>query len=195
MTPAPVWWSEVARDLRARFGGWVRLAPPAIPAEQNAQSANIGKNLSNLSVEGVSISTRKGSSPAAGVPMRGLRVNLPIPMPKSWRLLATTFLIGALPLIVAAADAKMEPPVPVRTVDPEYPRDLLRERVNGLVMIKCTVDENGNVLAPEVVKSSNEAFEKPALEALARWKFKPAKQDGAAVAMKVSIPIRFVHKG
>jgi protein TonB len=59
-------------------------------------------------------------------------------------------------------------------------------------MVKCTIDEQGNVVDPQVEKSSNPAFEKPAVDALKKWKFKPAKQDGTPVAIKVSIPIKFV---
>ncbi|MEO7346669.1 MAG: energy transducer TonB [Opitutaceae bacterium] len=90
------------------------------------------------------------------------------------------------------AQTKPEPPVPVRTVAPEYPPELRREGVSGLVMVKCTIDESGNVVDPQVEKSSNMAFEKPAVDALKKWKFKPAKQDGTPVAIKVSIPIKFV---
>jgi periplasmic protein TonB len=92
----------------------------------------------------------------------------------------------------AFAQSKPEPPVPVRTVPPDYPPELRREGVSGLVMVKCTIDESGNVIDPQVEKSSNGAFEKPAVEALRKWKFKPAKQDGTPVAIKVSIPIKFV---
>jgi periplasmic protein TonB len=94
----------------------------------------------------------------------------------------------------AFAQSKTEPPVPVRTVAPEYPGELRRDGISGLVMVKCTIDEQGNVIDPQVEKSSNAAFEKPAVEALKKWKFKPAKQDGAAVAIKVSIPIKFVFE-
>jgi len=94
---------------------------------------------------------------------------------------------------VAFAQTK-EPPVPVRTVAPEYPDELRREGVSGVVMVKCTIDEQGNVTNPEIEKSSNGAFEKPALAALKKWKFKPAKQDGTPVAIKVSIPIKFVFE-
>jgi protein TonB len=94
----------------------------------------------------------------------------------------------------AFAQSKPEPPVPVRTVAPDYPPELRREGVSGLVMVKCTIDESGNVVDPQVEKSSNTAFEKPAMEALKKWKFKPAKQDGNPVAIKVSIPIKFVFE-
>jgi periplasmic protein TonB len=102
------------------------------------------------------------------------------------------FLIAAF--AVPAFAQKSEPPVPVRTVAPEYPQELRRDGVSGLVMVKCTIDEQGNVVDPQVEKSSNAAFEKPAVEALKKWKFKPAKQDGAVVSIKVSIPIKFVFE-
>jgi protein TonB len=92
------------------------------------------------------------------------------------------------------AQTKTEPPVPVRTVPPEYPNELRRDGVSGLVMVKCSIDEQGNVTLAEVEKSSNAAFEKPAMDAVKKWKFKPAKQDGAPVAIKVTIPIKFVFE-
>jgi protein TonB len=92
------------------------------------------------------------------------------------------------------AQTKSEPPVPVRTVPPDYPNELRREGVSGLVMVKCSIDEQGNVIETEIEKSSNVAFEKPAVAALKKWKFKPAKQDGTPVAIKVSIPIKFVFE-
>jgi protein TonB len=94
----------------------------------------------------------------------------------------------------AAFAQTKEPPVPVRTVAPDYPDELRRDGVSGLVMVKCTIDVQGNVTDPEIEKSSNNAFEKPALAALKKWKFKPAKQDGAPIAIKVSIPIKFVFE-
>jgi protein TonB len=95
----------------------------------------------------------------------------------------------------AFAQSKTEPPVPVRTVPPDYPSELRREGVSGLVMVKCNIDEKGDVTETIVEKSSNEAFDKPAIAAVKKWKFKPAKQDGSPVAIKVSIPIKFVFEG
>jgi protein TonB len=51
------------------------------------------------------------------------------------------------------------------------------------------------VQEPKIVKTTHDAFSQPAIDALSKWKFKPAKQAGAAVAMRVSIPIQFTNKG
>ncbi|HVU33324.1 MAG TPA: energy transducer TonB [Opitutaceae bacterium] len=103
--------------------------------------------------------------------------------------LAAVMFALAVPVI---AQSKLEPPVPVRTVAPDYPEDLKREGVAGLVVVQCTIDAQGNVDQPQVQKSSNKEFEQPAIDAIKRWKFKPAKLDGNPVARKVSIPIKFV---
>lgn len=84
--------------------------------------------------------------------------------------------------------------MPVRTVAPQYPDDLKREGVSGLVVVRCEIDRAGNVIATEVQKSTNPSFDEPAVAALKKWKFKPAKQDGVPVAMTVSIPVKFVSE-
>ncbi len=91
----------------------------------------------------------------------------------------------------ARAQAKAEPPVPVRMVAPDYPQELRREGVAGVVMVSCTIDEKGDVQDASIEKSSNATFDRPALAAIRKWKFKPAKLDGAAVAKKVTIPLKF----
>ena len=99
-----------------------------------------------------------------------------------------------LGLVAASQVAAKEPPVPVRTVAPEFPEAMRRDGSSGLVMVSCVIDERGNVTDPKVEKSSNEAFERPALEALQKWKFKPATENGAAISVRVSIPIKFIYE-
>jgi protein TonB len=103
------------------------------------------------------------------------------------------FLLPALVVggLTARADDAVEPPVPVRTVAPRYPDSMRHDGSSGVVTVSCTVDEKGNVLEPKVEKASNAEFAEPALEALRKWKFKPAKKGGNAVAIHVSFPIKF----
>jgi protein TonB len=90
------------------------------------------------------------------------------------------------------ADGGREPPVPVRMIKPEYPYTMKSQGIAGVVLVKCLIDEKGNVVETQVVKSSNLDFEKPAMDALKKWKFKPAQQDGNPVPMPVSIPVKFM---
>ena len=110
------------------------------------------------------------------------------------RILTLIVALGLGQVSLLAADG-VEPPVPVRTVPPDYPAEMRRAGTSGVVTVSILIDEKGNVQEPLVVKSSPEAFSQPAIEALAKWKFKPAKQAGEAIAMRVNIPIQFTNKG
>lgn len=85
----------------------------------------------------------------------------------------------------------LEPPVPVRTVPPVFPDELRRLGASGLVTVSCLIDEKGNVTEPKVIKATNDAFSEPALAALKKWRFKPAKRDGEIVAIRINIPVQF----
>ncbi len=96
--------------------------------------------------------------------------------------------------VPARAEDRLEPPVPVRTTAPDYPEDMRRAGVSGLVMVNCLIDEKGSVQDMKVEKASNDQFVKPAMQALSKWRFKPAQRDGAKVSTRVSIPIRFTYE-
>jgi protein TonB len=104
---------------------------------------------------------------------------------------AVVFSLALVSLIPAVARAVTEPPVPVRMVPPVFPYDLRRSGVNGIVWVSCTIDETGSVQDMTIKKTTNDEFSQPAMDALKKWKFKPAKKDGNAVAIHVNIPIKF----
>jgi protein TonB len=105
------------------------------------------------------------------------------------RILIAALLIGCVAPL--AADEKSEPPVPVRTVAPEIPVQFSRNGGSGLVTVSFMVDEKGQVQEASVEKSSHPDLNEPALKAIRKWRFKPAKKDGTPVAVRVSIPIKF----
>lgn len=111
------------------------------------------------------------------------------------KILLLLFLALVLGRVSVWAADGTEPPVPVRTVPPVFPEDMRRDGISGVVTVSILIDEKGNVTEPKVVKTTHEAFSQPALDALAKWKFKPAKQAGEAVAMRVNIPVQFTNKG
>jgi protein TonB len=100
-------------------------------------------------------------------------------------------LTWALALLSPGARGEIENAVPIRTVAAEYPTELRRDKVTGVVVVSFTVNERGEVVEPAIVKSSRHEFEEPTLAAVRHWKFKPAKENGHPVARKVSVPIEF----
>jgi protein TonB len=106
-----------------------------------------------------------------------------------------TVLLLCLPFRLAADDTiytKVDVnPVPVKTPPPDYPESMKRQGVSGVVAVSIVIDETGTVISATVSKSSQPEFEAPAINAVKKWKFKPAQKDGAPVKMKVTVPIRF----
>ncbi len=63
--------------------------------------------------------------------------------------------------------------------------------ITGEVVLMASVDSDGIVENVEIKTSTHSELEVAASEALAKWTFKPAVKDGAAVASKIIIPFLF----
>jgi protein TonB len=82
-------------------------------------------------------------------------------------------------------------PEVVAQVAPAYPAELRKAKIEGTVTLVFLLTEDGRVEDPRVENSSRPEFEKPALEAVRRWRFKPGMKDGAAVKTHMRLPMRF----
>jgi periplasmic protein TonB len=110
------------------------------------------------------------------------------------RIAAITAIAAVLflaPARAGEADAIDSKPVPVKTPPPKYPTAMSSEGIQGLVTVKVVIDEKGDVAECAINKSTRSEFEKPALEAIRTWKFRPASKGGVAVRSQVIIPVKF----
>jgi len=82
-------------------------------------------------------------------------------------------------------------PEAVSQVAPSYPAELRKAKVEGLVTLVFVLDETGRVEDPRVENSSRPEFEKPALDAIRKWRFSPGQKDGQPVRAYIRIPMRF----
>jgi protein TonB len=90
-----------------------------------------------------------------------------------------------------SGDASVQPQYGT-TQKPEYPVLARQRGYEGLVLLKVRVLHDGTVGDIRVERSSGyELLDQAALEAVRRWTFVPAKRKGVAVAIWVTIPIRF----
>lgn len=74
---------------------------------------------------------------------------------------------------------------------PDYPGELRHKKIAGTVYVLFLVDQGGRVASPLVQKSTNPAFEQPALQAVKRWRFDPGKRNGQTVQFRMRVPITF----
>lgn len=84
-----------------------------------------------------------------------------------------------------------EKPVPTKQISPNYPPRLKGLGISGQVNLLIVVESNGSVRNIKVEKSSHPDFDRPAIDALSRWKFKPGMKGGKAVNTRVRVPMVF----
>lgn len=82
--------------------------------------------------------------------------------------------------------------VPLVRIQPQYPRDAAMNQIEGYVTIEFTITETGSVKDPRVVESKPpRVFDREAIRAILRWKFKPRVIDGVAVERRATQTIDF----
>lgn len=99
----------------------------------------------------------------------------------------TDHVTGAGPEIGASLQTLASPP-------PPYPRDALRDRLEGTVVLDVHVDAEGRPVEVTVVTSSgHRTLDRAAQrQVLQKWRFRPALRDGRAVPALGRVPVAFV---
>ena len=79
----------------------------------------------------------------------------------------------------------------IRTVDPAYPADLMREGVEGVVMLYAVIHADGSVSNIKVMSGVDQRLDASAAAAFARWRFQPALKNGKAVELEAVAKVPF----
>lgn len=86
------------------------------------------------------------------------------------------------------------PQLPIMTVLARYPRNAIRQNIEGYVIVEFDINELGQVINPRVSEGYPSAvFNKSALEAIQRFKFKPKVINGEA-EMVYGVLYRFTYE-
>jgi TonB family protein len=73
----------------------------------------------------------------------------------------------------------------------EYPTMAIRAGIEGRVTVQFIVDENGNVINPQIIRGIGGGCDEEALRVISQAKFTPGVQRGRNVAVQMSLPILF----
>jgi len=87
------------------------------------------------------------------------------------------------------------PPLLVSRVMPDYPRQARLRGVEGLVLLEAILDLEGRIEEEINVLQSIPSLDQAAVEALRRWRFRPARDHtNQPVRVILEVPVRFVLK-
>jgi TonB family protein len=82
-------------------------------------------------------------------------------------------------------------PVPIFTPEAEFSDEARRAKYQGVVLITLIVDAQGNPQNPRVSRPLGMGLDEKALEAVRKYKFKPAMKEGKPVPVMMSIEVNF----
>lgn len=83
-------------------------------------------------------------------------------------------------------------PVALTKVDPAYPPDLMRDRIEGTVTVYAVIHSDGTVGELKVLRGIDERLDSNAIIALSHWRFRPGTKNGAPVELEAVVQIPFV---
>ncbi|MBK6406582.1 MAG: energy transducer TonB [Holophagales bacterium] len=85
----------------------------------------------------------------------------------------------------------MKEPVELTRVQPTYPEEARKNKVQGQVILKAVINEKGIVTKVEAVESPDQMLTEAAIEAVKKWTYKPATKKGKPVKVHLTITVAF----
>ena len=89
-------------------------------------------------------------------------------------------------------DGKITQPELIKRVGAEYTPEALKAGIQGSVLVRVGIDEQGHVAEADVVKSLDPGLDRKAIEAARKWIFKPATLRGKPVAVQRQVELEFL---
>jgi protein TonB len=100
--------------------------------------------------------------------------------------------VASAPAPHPAAPVATSQPQAISSPAPKYPARALRNGEHGTVLVSAEVGVDGVPKSVEVAKSSgSRQLDRAAVDAVRRWRFRPAMADGRPTAGRVQVPISF----
>jgi len=85
-------------------------------------------------------------------------------------------------------------PIAVREVDPAYPADLIKDNIQGIVILYAVIRSDGTVAQVKVLEGFDDRLDENARKALSAWHFVPGTRDGNPVDLEAVVRIPFRSK-
>ncbi len=91
------------------------------------------------------------------------------------------------------ATGDIKPPKLIRRIDPIYPEEARKERIEGVVILEATTDIYGRVQETKILRSIPE-LDQAAIDAVMQWVYEPFIIDGKPRGVIFTVTVRFMLK-
>ena len=92
----------------------------------------------------------------------------------------------------AGKEKDISKPVLSQKVDPKYPEEAKKNKIQGMVKVDALIDKEGSVIEAKAVESPDPSLAQAAIDAVRQWKFKPAtNKKGEPVQVKTTVTVNF----
>lgn len=98
---------------------------------------------------------------------------------------------GSGPGIYTPGTDGVTQPIPILTPEAEFSDEARRQKYQGVCTISVIIDAQGNPQSPRLVQRLGMGLDEKALDAVMRYRFKPAKKDGKPVAVRMQVMVNF----
>ena len=89
------------------------------------------------------------------------------------------------------AVGEIRPPRLLKKVNPEYPEGARKERIEGVVILEATTDEEGSVTDVRILRSKDPLLDEAAIDAVRKWKYEPFYIKGEPKGVIFTVTVRF----
>jgi TonB family protein len=82
-------------------------------------------------------------------------------------------------------------PILITKIEPEYSEEARKAKWQGTVQVDVVVDENGVPIDLKISRALGLGLDQKAMEAVWKWRFKPATKDGKPVTSQTHVDVEF----
>lgn len=82
-------------------------------------------------------------------------------------------------------------PIPIYKIEPEYSEEARKAKYSGTVLLSVVIDDHGLTRDIHVIRPLGLGLDEKAIEAVTKWRFRPAMKGGHAVAVQANIEVNF----
>ena len=76
-------------------------------------------------------------------------------------------------------------------VEPVIPSEMVKAGESCEIIVRCVIDEEGNLVEAKTISTSNKHLESAVIEAVENWEFEAAKHKGQGRCSTINVPFRF----